>query len=32
LYVLYIEYGRGVPKMVIEERLDDNLIKKHRYW
>ena len=32
LYVLYIEYGRGAPKMVIEERLDDNLIKKHRYW
>ena len=32
LYILYIEYGRGAPKMVIEERLDDHLIKKHRYW
>ena len=32
MYVLYVEYGRGSPKMVIEERLDNHLIKKHRYW
>ncbi|WP_201353099.1 hypothetical protein [Hydrogenimonas urashimensis] len=32
LYVLYCEYGKGAPKMVIEERLDNHLLKKHRYW
>jgi len=31
-YVLYIEYGRGAPKMIIEERLDGQIIKTHRYW
>ena len=31
-YVLYIERGKGAPKMVIEERLDDHTIKRHRYW
>ena len=32
LYVLYVQYGRGAPKMIIEERLDDHLLKTHRYW
>ena len=31
-YVLYVEEGKGSPKMVIEERLDDHTIKRHRYW
>ena len=31
-YVLYIERGHGSPKMVVEERIDDRLIKIHRYW
>ncbi len=30
--VLYIEYGRGAPKMVIEERLDNLVLKTHKYW
>jgi hypothetical protein len=31
-YVLYIVYGTGAPKMVIEERLGGEIIKTHRYW
>ena len=31
-YVLYAVYGKGAPKMVIEERLDGEIIKTHRYW
>ncbi|WP_353662485.1 hypothetical protein [Hydrogenimonas sp. SS33] len=31
-YVLYVEYGRGAPKMIIEERVNDHIIKTHRYW
>ncbi|WP_457592783.1 hypothetical protein [Hydrogenimonas sp.] len=32
MYVLYIESDGNVKKMIIEERLDDHLIKLHRYW
>ncbi len=32
MYVLYLEGTGKVTKMVIEERLDDHIIKIHRYW
>ncbi len=32
LYILYIEKGDRVSKMIIEERLDGQIIKIHRYW
>jgi len=32
IYVLYLEGSGKVTKMVIEERLDDHIIKRHRYW
>ncbi len=32
MYVLYIENDGRVNKMIIEERLDDHIIKIHRYW
>ncbi|BDY11987.1 hypothetical protein [Hydrogenimonas cancrithermarum] len=32
LYVLYVESNGKVHKMVVEERLDGNIIKIHRYW
>jgi hypothetical protein len=31
-YILYVVRGKGAPKMVIEERLDGETIKTHRYW
>ncbi len=32
MYVLYIESDGKVNKMIIEERLDNHIIKVHRYW
>ncbi len=32
MYVLYLEGTGRVTKMTIEERLDDHIIKIHRYW
>ncbi len=32
IYVLYIEKDGKINKMVIEERLDNHIIKAHRYW
>ncbi len=32
IYVLYIEKSDNLYKMVIEERLDNHIIKVHRYW
>ncbi|WP_300367338.1 hypothetical protein, partial [Hydrogenimonas sp.] len=32
LYVLYIAHGKGSPKMIIEERLDNHILNVHRYW
>ncbi|BBG65682.1 hypothetical protein NNO_0979 [Hydrogenimonas sp.] len=32
MYVLYIDRSDDIDKMVIEERLDNHIIKVHRYW
>ncbi len=32
MYVLYIERDGNVNKMILEERLDNHIIKIHRYW
>ncbi len=32
LYVLYIDHSDKIKKMILEERLDNHIIKTHRYW